>query len=150
MAVEKIKNPCPSSHSSFFLVLQKETVRATRLLLLSSNSEKSTYTNCERQKKQHQVSNCSFELRICADCNREIGHGRYLSYDGSFYHLECFRCHACNLPISDTEFSMSGVYPYHKSCYKEQYHPKVFARTLPTFRRIVSNQELFLSSASSN
>ncbi|KAF5201455.1 hypothetical protein FRX31_008958 [Thalictrum thalictroides] len=42
----------------------------------------------------------------------------------------CFRCHACNLPISDTEFSMSGVYPYHKTGYKEQYHPKVFARTL--------------------
>ncbi|KAF9609390.1 hypothetical protein IFM89_015731 [Coptis chinensis] len=63
-------------------------------------------------------------FRICAACNREIGHGRYLSCNGLYYHPDCFRCHACNLPISDTEFSMSGNYPYHKSCYKEHYHPK--------------------------
>ncbi|KAF9622398.1 hypothetical protein IFM89_031201 [Coptis chinensis] len=61
---------------------------------------------------------------ICAACNREIGHGRYMSCNGLYYHPDCFCCHACNLPISDTEFSMSGNYPYHKSCYKEHYHPK--------------------------
>ncbi|XP_021612349.2 protein DA1 [Manihot esculenta] len=62
--------------------------------------------------------------RICAGCNTEIGHGRFLNCLNAFWHPECFRCHACNLPISDYEFSMSGNYRYHKSCYKERYHPK--------------------------
>lgn len=63
-------------------------------------------------------------FRICAGCNGEIGHGRFLNCLNAFWHPECFRCHACNLPISDYEFSMSGNYPYHKSCYKERHHPK--------------------------
>ncbi|CAH1454386.1 unnamed protein product [Lactuca virosa] len=63
-------------------------------------------------------------FRICAGCNYEIGHGRFLSCMGAVWHPECFRCHACNQPIADYEFSMSGNYPYHKSCYKEHYHPK--------------------------
>ncbi|XP_016163178.1 protein DA1 isoform X1 [Arachis ipaensis] len=62
--------------------------------------------------------------RICAGCHNEIGYGRYLNCLNAFWHPECFRCHACNLPISDYEFSTSGNYPYHKSCYKESYHPK--------------------------
>ncbi|XP_038715668.1 protein DA1 isoform X2 [Tripterygium wilfordii] len=63
-------------------------------------------------------------FRICAGCNTEIGHGRFLNCLNAFWHPECFRCHACNLPISDYEFSMSGNFPYHKNCYKEHYHPK--------------------------
>ncbi|MBA0818171.1 hypothetical protein Gohar_019701, partial [Gossypium harknessii] len=39
--------------------------------------------------------------RICAGCNTEIGHGRFLNCLNAFWHPECFRCHACNLPISD-------------------------------------------------
>lgn len=94
----------------------------------------------------------TFCCRICAGCNTEIGHGRFLSCMGAVWHPECFCCHACNQPISDYEvrkliipswhfheklyrmrlkltsllvqFSMSGNYPYHKSCYKEHYHPK--------------------------
>ncbi|KAI3452107.1 hypothetical protein Pfo_008772 [Paulownia fortunei] len=62
--------------------------------------------------------------RICAGCNSEIGHGRYLSCMGAVWHPECFRCHACNQPISDYEFSMSDNRPYHKSCYKDLHHPK--------------------------
>lgn len=96
--------------------------------------------------------------RICAGCNTEIGHGRFLSCMGAVWHPACFRCHACNLPINDHEvqliwvnwnffwnwmvktlnlwwfiewnisflwqFSMSGKRPYHKSCYKEQHHPR--------------------------
>ncbi|CAI9758760.1 unnamed protein product [Fraxinus pennsylvanica] len=62
--------------------------------------------------------------RICAGCNGDIGHGRYLSCMGAVWHPECFRCHACNKPISDYEFSLSDNRPYHKSCYKEQHHPK--------------------------
>lgn len=41
--------------------------------------------------------------RICAGCNTEIGHGRYLSCMEAFWHPECFRCHSCNLPITDVE-----------------------------------------------
>lgn len=72
--------------------------------------------------------------RICAGCNTEIGHGRYLSCMGRFWHPDCFRCHTCNQPISDYEFSMSGNRPYHKSCYKEQNHPKcdVCSNFIPT------------------
>lgn len=62
--------------------------------------------------------------RICAGCNSEIGHGRFLSCMGAVWHPECFRCHACNQPISDYEFSMSDNHPFHKSCYKELHHPK--------------------------
>ncbi|KAI8525380.1 hypothetical protein RHMOL_Rhmol13G0225800 [Rhododendron molle] len=62
--------------------------------------------------------------RICAGCNAEIGHGRFLSCMENFWHPECFRCHTCNLPISDYEFSMSENRPYHKSCYKEKHHPR--------------------------
>ncbi|KAL7607265.1 hypothetical protein Lser_V15G15760 [Lactuca serriola] len=40
---------------------------------------------------------------ICAGCNGEIGHGRFLSCMGGVWHPECFRCHACNIPISDYE-----------------------------------------------
>ncbi|XP_022883394.1 protein DA1-related 1-like [Olea europaea var. sylvestris] len=62
--------------------------------------------------------------RICAGCKGDIGHGRYLSCMEADWHPECFRCHACNQPISDYEFSLSDHRPYHKSCYKEQHHPK--------------------------
>ncbi|KAL3514589.1 hypothetical protein ACH5RR_027306 [Cinchona calisaya] len=66
----------------------------------------------------------SIGYRICAGCNTEIGHGRFLNCMGAVWHPECFRCHACNHPISDYEFSMYGNYPYHKACYKDHYHPK--------------------------
>ncbi|XP_022772798.1 protein DA1-like isoform X2 [Durio zibethinus] len=62
--------------------------------------------------------------RICAGCDTEIGYGRFLNCLNAFWHPECFRCHACSLPISDYEFSMSGNYRFHKSCYKERYYPK--------------------------
>lgn len=62
--------------------------------------------------------------RICGGCNTEIGRGRFLSCMDAVWHPECFRCHACNLPITDYEFSTSGNRPYHKSCYKEQNHPR--------------------------
>ncbi|CAN0872791.1 Protein DA1 [Linum grandiflorum] len=66
----------------------------------------------------------SMGFRICAGCSNEIGAGRFLHCLNAYWHPECFRCHVCNIPISDYEFSMSGNYPYHKTCYKEQYHPK--------------------------
>uniref|UniRef100_A0A1J3J047 Protein DA1-related 1 n=1 Tax=Noccaea caerulescens TaxID=107243 RepID=A0A1J3J047_NOCCA len=62
--------------------------------------------------------------RVCTGCRAEIGHGRFLSCMGGVWHPECFCCHACDKPIIDYEFSMSGNRPYHKLCYKEQHHPK--------------------------
>ncbi|OIW20988.1 hypothetical protein TanjilG_26782 [Lupinus angustifolius] len=62
--------------------------------------------------------------RTCAGCNAEIGNGRFLSCMGGVWHPECFRCEACDLPIVDYEFSLSGNHRYHKSCYKELHHPK--------------------------
>ncbi|KAK3128544.1 hypothetical protein QOZ80_6BG0463240 [Eleusine coracana subsp. coracana] len=61
---------------------------------------------------------------ICAGCNREIGHRRFLSCIGAIWHPECFCCHGCSQLIHDYEFSMSGSHPYHKNCYKELFHPK--------------------------
>eukprot|EP00252_Welwitschia_mirabilis_P016021 TRINITY_DN35487_c0_g1_i1.p1 TRINITY_DN35487_c0_g1~~TRINITY_DN35487_c0_g1_i1.p1 ORF type:complete len:478 (-),score=93.98 TRINITY_DN35487_c0_g1_i1:179-1612(-) len=74
--------------------------------------------------------------KICAGCNTEIGYGRFLSCMGAFWHPQCFRCHACGEAISEHEFSMSGNDPYHKSCYKELYHPKcdVCKHFIPTNR----------------
>jgi hypothetical protein len=67
---------------------------------------------------------CLFSWRICVGCQAEIGHGRFLSCMGGVWHPECFCCNACDKPIIDYEFSMSGNRPYHKLCYKEQHHPK--------------------------
>ncbi|XP_073035554.1 protein DA1-like [Primulina eburnea] len=66
----------------------------------------------------------STSFRNCAGCNTEIGHGRFLSRLSAMWHPECFRCHGCNQPIYDFEFSISGSNPYHKACYKESYLPK--------------------------
>ncbi|XP_021718530.1 protein DA1-related 1-like isoform X1 [Chenopodium quinoa] len=66
----------------------------------------------------------SYGYRTCSGCGAEIGHGRYLSCMGGFWHPECFRCQTCNEPISDYEFSMSRNRPFHKTCYKEQHHPR--------------------------
>ncbi|KAL6982805.1 Protein da1 [Sarracenia purpurea var. burkii] len=73
---------------------------------------------------QPRPSPYSTGFRICAGCHNEISYGRFLNCIGAVWHPECFRCHACNQPICDYEFSMSGNFPFHKSCYKEHYHPK--------------------------
>ncbi|KAK1276959.1 Protein DA1-related 1 [Acorus gramineus] len=72
--------------------------------------------------------------RICAGCNIDIGRGRFLNCIDAVWHPECFRCHACNQPISDYEFSVDNDHPHHKSCYKELYHPKcdVCKQFIPT------------------
>ncbi|KAL2242046.1 UNVERIFIED_CONTAM: Protein DA1-related 1 [Sesamum indicum] len=66
----------------------------------------------------------STSFRICAGCNIEIGHGRFLSCMSAVWHPECFRCRGCSQPISDYEFSVSRGHAYHKTCYKEYHHPK--------------------------
>ncbi|KAG9133826.1 hypothetical protein Leryth_022856 [Lithospermum erythrorhizon] len=63
-------------------------------------------------------------LRKCAGCHSEIEYGRILNCMGALWHPDCFQCHACHQPISDYEFSMLDNHSFHKSCYKEQHHPK--------------------------
>ncbi|KAE8679884.1 Protein DA1-related 1 [Hibiscus syriacus] len=118
----------------------EEIDRAIALSLLKGNDE-SQLEEDEQLARALQESLC-FESppqyenanKICAGCNTEIGHGRFLNCLNAFWHPECFRCHACNLQISDYEFSMSGNYRFHKSCYKERYHPKcdVCSHFIPT------------------
>ncbi|KAJ0718810.1 putative transcription factor interactor and regulator LIM family [Helianthus annuus] len=62
--------------------------------------------------------------RVCGGCHREIGYDSYLGCMGTYYHPECFRCHACGHPITEHEFSLSGNESYHKSCFKDLTHPK--------------------------
>uniref|UniRef100_A0A6N2N9P2 LIM zinc-binding domain-containing protein n=1 Tax=Salix viminalis TaxID=40686 RepID=A0A6N2N9P2_SALVM len=56
-------------------------------------------------------------FRICAGCNTEIGQGRFLNCLNAFWHPECFRCHACSLPISDNEIPRNpdGLIEYRAS-----------------------------------
>ncbi|XP_075653278.1 protein DA1-related 1-like [Castanea sativa] len=61
---------------------------------------------------------------ICAGCNTEISHENILHHMDAIWHAECFRCHACNLPIQDHEFSKSGKHRYHKSC-RKKWHPPI-------------------------
>ncbi|CAA2985274.1 DA1 isoform X1 [Olea europaea subsp. europaea] len=58
------------------------------------------------------------------DCNAEIDHQSSLSYTRELWHASRFRCHECNQLIYDSEFSMSGSFPYHKACYQEHFYPK--------------------------
>ncbi|XP_025879968.1 protein DA1-related 1 isoform X2 [Oryza sativa Japonica Group] len=63
-------------------------------------------------------------LRVCAGCKTPIGQGRFLSCMDSVWHPQCFRCFACDRPISEYEFAVHEGNPYHRSCYKELFHPK--------------------------
>ncbi|XP_038983621.1 protein DA1-related 1-like isoform X2 [Phoenix dactylifera] len=110
----------------------EEDEQLARALQESLNVESPPHENGHNYHPLPSVFSSGF--RICAGCNTEIGHGHFLSCMGAVWHPECFRCHACNHPISDYEFSMSGNYPYHKSCYKEHYHPKcdVCKQFIPT------------------
>ncbi|KAL8462842.1 hypothetical protein ACS0TY_033734 [Phlomoides rotata] len=62
--------------------------------------------------------------KVCGGCKRGIGQGNYLGCSGTFFHPQCFRCRACNYPITEHEFSLSGSDTYHKSCFKELTYPK--------------------------
>ncbi|KQK14111.1 hypothetical protein BRADI_1g14360v3 [Brachypodium distachyon] len=63
-------------------------------------------------------------LRVCAECKTPIGLGRFLSSLDSVWHPQCFRCLGCDRSISEYEFAVHEDHPYHRSCYKELFHPK--------------------------
>lgn len=105
----------------------KEDENLARALHKSLNVESPTRNqnvNWNGNMHQHIPLPYSTGVRICAGCNRVIGPGRVLSCMGAIWHPECFKCRACNLPIADHEYSLSGNYAYHKSCYKENYGPR--------------------------
>lgn len=68
----------------------------------------------------HTISSSGW--RICAGCKSQIGPEHYKSYMGADWHPECFRCHACGLPIADLEISPSRDPLYHESCYREHHY----------------------------
>ncbi|XP_015877352.3 protein DA1-related 2 isoform X2 [Ziziphus jujuba] len=72
--------------------------------------------------------------KICGGCKHEIIYGNYLGCMGSYFHPQCFCCSLCRQPITESEFSLSGRDPYHKTCFKELAHPKceVCLRFIPT------------------
>ncbi|GJM95882.1 hypothetical protein PR202_ga12667 [Eleusine coracana subsp. coracana] len=47
--------------------------------------------------------------RVCAGCKTPIGHGRFLSCMDSVWHPQCFRCYACDIPISEYEEFYEGL-----------------------------------------
>ncbi|KAF5809159.1 putative transcription factor interactor and regulator LIM family [Helianthus annuus] len=108
--------------------LRKEDERLAKALHGRLKLEPSPWNrNMNRNANVHQppmsISH-STGYRKCAGCNNVISHGQYLRCMGAVWHPECLKCHACNLPISDNEFLLSGNYPYHKSCYRENHHPR--------------------------
>ncbi|KAJ3695556.1 hypothetical protein LUZ60_000933 [Juncus effusus] len=100
----------------------------------NSNSNSSSNSNSNSNSFHPLPFDFSSGYRICGGCQNEIGHGRFLSCMGAVWHPHCFKCNSCSQPIYDYEFSMSGNRPYHKSCYKEQHHPKcdVCKQFIPT------------------
>lgn len=84
-------------------------------------------------EEDEQLAKAIQGFRVCAGCNTKMGY-ESLNHLGAVWHLECFKCCACNQPINDEEFSMLGTDPYHGSCYKELNHPKcdVCKHSLPT------------------
>ncbi|XP_019414750.1 PREDICTED: protein DA1-like isoform X1 [Lupinus angustifolius] len=62
----------------------------------------------------------NFLNRICAGCNSVICESRKIDSLNGYWHINCFRCRACNQPIdgSREQFASCGRYPYHKSCYR--------------------------------
>ncbi|KAL9673867.1 hypothetical protein QQ045_030129 [Rhodiola kirilowii] len=86
----------------------------------------------EFQEKLNKPSNATYPpthyypngYRLCGGCHSNIGYGNYLGCMGMIFHPECFRCRACNHPITEHEFSLAGKDAYHKSCFKELTHPR--------------------------
>ncbi|XP_020421240.1 protein DA1-related 1-like [Prunus persica] len=60
-------------------------------------------------------------FKVCVGCKRNIEHGAHKNWKGTHqWHPHCFRCHACDLPITVYKFSMHENHPYHTLCYRER------------------------------
>ncbi|KAJ4840978.1 Protein DA1- 2 [Turnera subulata] len=47
--------------------------------------------------------------RLCGGCHHDIGYGNYLGCMGQYFHPECFRCHSCGYPITETEIPTNAA-----------------------------------------
>ncbi|KAG0561999.1 hypothetical protein KC19_9G109300 [Ceratodon purpureus] len=63
-------------------------------------------------------------MKTCAGCGESLGYGKHLTTLGRDWHPSCFCCGSCNKVIVDREFSVQGNAPYHRECYKKNFHPK--------------------------
>ncbi|ONI00899.1 hypothetical protein PRUPE_6G110100 [Prunus persica] len=62
------------------------------------------------------------KFKVCVGCKRNIEHEEYKDCKGTHqWHPHCFRCHACDLPITGSKFSMHENHPYHMPCYRERH-----------------------------
>ncbi|XP_024374722.1 LIM domain-containing protein HDR3 [Physcomitrium patens] len=61
---------------------------------------------------------------ICAGCKQTLSHGRFLTCLGQSWHPACFCCRSCHKAIVDREFSVQEKQPYHRECFKREFHPK--------------------------
>ncbi|CAL2264640.1 unnamed protein product [Prunus armeniaca] len=60
------------------------------------------------------------KVKVCVGCKQNIKDRKYYRNGKGTHqwHPHCFRCHACNLPI--TEFLMHENHPYHRLCHRER------------------------------
>ncbi|KAK8959907.1 Protein DA1-related 1 [Platanthera guangdongensis] len=62
--------------------------------------------------------------RICAGCENEIGHDRFIRLMGALWHTKCVNCYACGQPLIGNSIYRYEDRPYHESCCRNLYHPK--------------------------
>lgn len=133
LSEEELKKPI-STGTEFNVDEDEQLARALQESLDTVVSPRENIESPSQNGRIYQPPSFFFPTRVCAGCKNIIGHGRYLSCMNSSWHPECFRCYACDQPITDYEFSMHGDHPYHKSCYRDLYHPKcdVCKQFIPT------------------
>jgi hypothetical protein len=59
----------------------------------------------------------------CSNCKTSI-QSEYIEALGSIWHLDCFRCAACEKVISGGDFIEKKGRPFHPDCYHELYSPR--------------------------
>ncbi|BFG34512.1 hypothetical protein CerSpe_207860 [Prunus speciosa] len=62
------------------------------------------------------------KFKACVRCKQNIKDREYKGWNGTHqWHPHCLLCHACDLPITGSEFSMHENHPYHILCYRERH-----------------------------
>ncbi|UJR24805.1 hypothetical protein I4U23_006180 [Adineta vaga] len=60
----------------------------------------------------------------CYVCSQKIPSGRYTTYKGNKYHLDCFKCPHCQNVIREMEFPTYDNHPCCEQCYQEKFASK--------------------------
>ncbi len=61
-------------------------------------------------------------MLTCAGCGSPILHS-YIKAMRKNWHVECFRCSECSLPIHKSAFKTKNHLPYHLACYQKKFLP---------------------------